>query len=1467
MKFRSVLAALGLSLSPMFATAQAVADRCPAQPWTDEVVAKAIGIPMDRLANIKAIRAIDNDDVCTMPKARLDRMLSRFEQPKPSAPGEWARFRAMQQADANGQVKPDGLLRALEKRKEILARGRPGGGSASPTTGAVIGPNTTAPAAGIDSSSWTAIGPGNIGGRIRGMVIHPTATNTIWVGSVSGGMWKSTDAGASWAPVSDFLGNLSISSIVISPTDFNTMYAATGEGFFNVDAVRGAGVFKSTDGGVTWTALASTNPTLNSAWYYVNRIAIHPTNGNILLAATNNGVYRSTDAGVSWTLTTAGNLRYTDADFSPLDGNKAIIAPSSFGGGALSYSNDAGATWTPATWPANMSRVEIAYSRTAGVVYASVDTNVPFTFNTTGSVYRSSDGGATWTLQGSPNHLSTQGWYNNAIWVDPVDSNHVIVAGLDIYRSTNAGVNWTKISSWSQGNSVHADHHVIVSSPLYNGTSNRTIFFGNDGGVYRATDINAVTATNVGWTNLNNGLGVTQFYGGAGHGGTNGRMIGGTQDNGSLVYSGSGTTWTTVFGGDGGAAAIDPTDGNYIYGEYVRLQIHRATNGTGPASYIFTGINDAGSLANFIAPFILDPNTPTTMLAGGRSLWRSTNVKDLAPSWSAILSPTGDGSSSTYTSRIAVAQGNSSLIWVGKNNGTLFKTTNGTVAVPTWNQFGAGVVPSTNVLALLIDKDTPNTVYAGFGGYSNQNLWRTTDGGTNWTSIGTGLPASPVRAIERHPTLANYLYVGTEVGIFTSQDGGATWNTTNDGPANVSVDQLFWYDATTLVAVTHGRGMFRTTVNTTGPYTLTVSKSGAGSGPVSSIPAGISCGSVCSFAFASNTIVTLTATANSGSVFAGWSGACTGTSTCNITMDGAKNVTATFNTATSGYTLSVAKAGAGNGPIVSSPSGISCGSACSKNFATNTIVTLTATPSSGSVFGGWSGACTGTSTCVVTMSQARSVTATFNLATSGQTLTVSKTGTGSGPIVSSPSGISCGSVCTKSFPTNTVVTLTATPNTGSTFGGWSGACTGTSTCVVTMSQARSVTATFNGPPVTYYNLAVGKSGAGSGPVTSSPGGIACGSTCNANFASGTSVTLTAAPNAGSVFGGWSGACSGTALTCVVSMSAARSVTATFNLGYMLSVAKAGTGSGPVSSSPAGISCGSTCSKAYAPNTVVTLTATPNSGSFFTGWSGACTGTSTCVVTMSATRNVTATFTLGNTLTVTKAGTGAGPVTSNPAGISCGSTCSTKFAPGTMVTLTATPNAGSSFGGWTGACLTLSFDCVVNMSAAASVTATFNINSSLGDAVDNQALAWSSLGTTLWWPQSATTHDTVDAAQSGAITHNQSSTLRSTVVGPGALSYWWRVSSEQDWDFLTFVVDGFDQPGAISGESGWAFKSWIIPAGTHTIDWRYSKDGSVSNGSDAGFVDQVVWAPGAVAPGGLTPQMANAPKPAPRVPKK
>ena len=336
-------------------------------------------------------------------------------------------------------------------------------------------------------------------------------------------------------------------------------------------------------------------------------------------------------------------------------------------------------------------------------------------------------------------------------------------------------------------------------------------------------------------------------------------------------------------------------------------------------------------------------------------------------------------------------------------------------------------------------------------------------------------------------------------------------------------------------------------------FTITIKKAGTGTGTVTSSQAGISCDPSCSIQsaeFDSDIAIALNAAASPGSIFAGWSGDCTGTGACIFeagSRTGAATVTATFTAVVNSSSLSLIKAGSGTGTVTSQPSGIFCGTACTADFATGSVVTLTAFPTAGSTFTGWQGGgCGGPNrTCLVLMNGNQTVTATFG-GSSGPTLTVTKLGAGSGTISSAPPGIAgCAATCSAGFAPGTVVTLTAAPTGGSTFVGWGGACAGTGSCIVDMSADQSVTAAF-APPVSQSLLTIEKIGSGAGRVTSSPIGVDCGSTCAASFATASTVTLTADANPNSTFIGWSGSgCTGLA-NCVVVMSGDQTVFARFD---------------------------------------------------------------------------------------------------------------------------------------------------------------------------------------------------------------------------------------------------------------------------------------------------------------------------------
>ncbi|MBL9030700.1 MAG: hypothetical protein JNM80_03215 [Phycisphaerae bacterium] len=723
-------------------------------------------------------------------------------------------FRFEQRAGRSGVIPHNAIMNAKHHRDAMLA---------------------AAPANPADGPNFTNLGPGNIGGRIRAILIHPTDPNTIYIGAATGGVWKTTTGGTTWQPLQEFVPTLTIGSMAMDPNDPDTIYVGTGEGVFdtvegtsNTAAVRGAGIFKSTDAGATFTQLPSTT---SPDWYWVNRLAFQPGSSTVMLAATGSGIWRTTDAGVSWTRTHVGNV--LDVEFNPSNGMLAVAGRKD---ATPQYSTDGGITWSPATGIAAGSiRVELEYARSnPSTVYAGVSTGGRW------RVYRSTNGGQSYTIQTTGTGVSTLGAYTGVIWVDPTNINRVIIGGQPLARSTDGGVTFS--TAYGGNPAMHPDHHVILSHPQYNGTTNRILFFGTDGGIFRAND----STTNA-YVSLNTDLSITQFYGAAINDAT-GVVVGGTQDNYTLRYNGNFNGWTQLIGGDGTRGLSDPTDPNYFYGGSQRLAIGRSSNGGVSATYIYNTaqpITEALTTnCNFIPPFILDPNNPNRILAGGRSLWRSDNVKAASPAWFIIkgalprpeptpqptlgssaaatpsLSPAGPApdhyvqNDPRNIASIAVARGNSDIIFVGHNNGNIYKTTNGTSATPTWTQIDANPpgLPDRWPNWIHIDRNDPNRIYVSFMEYASNNVWKSADGGATWQNAsGTGLgalPAIAVSTIVNHPLDSNRLYAGTDIGLFVSTDDGNSWSPVVPGVGMVPIEEINWRNNTAMLVVTHGRGVF-----------------------------------------------------------------------------------------------------------------------------------------------------------------------------------------------------------------------------------------------------------------------------------------------------------------------------------------------------------------------------------------------------------------------------------------------------------------------------------------------------------------------------------------------------------------------------------------------------------------------------------------------------------------------------------
>lgn len=496
-----------------------------------------------------------------------------------------------------------------------------------------------------------------------------------------------------------------------------------------------------------------------------------------------------------------------------------------------------------------------------------------------------------------------------------------------------------------------------------------------------------------------------------------------------------------------------------------------------------------------------------------------------------------------------------------------------------------------------------------------------------------------------------------------------------------------------------------------GPRQLAVSKPGNGAGNVISDLAGISCGATCSADYPYDTEIILTATPDTGSDFTGWGGPCSGTGPCTVTMNQVQNVSAIFTLEKRG--LYIEREGPGDGAILSDPAGINCSATsnqCEIQADYGTTYTVTATPDNNSTFVEWDDECDMSTSvsCTMIMNQDRGPRAVFALKKRDLTITTGSAGGQAGGTVGrNPAGSDCGAGCF-SYDHGTSVTVTATPDSKSEFDHWAGFCTGDAVaCTLGMDQDKQAEAVFR---LQKRNLDLALAGNGGGTVTSDPAGLGCGSICSASFDIDSEVTLTAEPDAGSGFAGWTGACAGTGPTCSVTMDEAKNVEATFTLVKRQIAANIVGGGGVeiVSGSGEPVICDKDCVLEFDHGSDVALTATADPKWEFQGWTGQCSGNpERCELTASRDLGATATFVpQRRELSVSLTGSGRGSVTSDPAGIDCGNACHASFEIDTAITLVPNPAPGSKFEGWVGACAGTG-SCAVTLDQARSLTADFS----------------------------------------------------------------------------------------------------------------------------------------------------------------
>ena len=677
----------------------------------------------------------------------------------------------------------------------------------------------------LASAGWIPIGPvptnsffpnnwGMTSGRINAIAISPANSQLMLIGGATGGIWRSTDGGAHFAPVSDNQVDLAVQSIVFAPSNPQIVYAGMGD----LGGYLGSGVLKSIDAGQTWTRVSNTTlPFPGEA----AKIEVDPTNPNRVYLAQyisrdinsngtfSSGFYLSTDGGVNWTRTLQGLPR--DLVMHPTNPQILYLGvtrvdPSSLGLPAGIYrSTDSGNTWT--------NIFASPYNATSdvrvGVTAADTQRIYGYLGGTLGSsfdkrVVVSSDGGATWINRGGTGLDSGQFGYNTYLAVDPTNANTVYAGTRDVYRSTNAGVTWVNLNNsfplsggyTPEQSNAHPDQHSFAFLP---GNSN-TFFIGNDGGLYRTTNGGSA------FQSLNNSLSLTMFEGYALHPTNAAISYGGTQDNGTQRRLNAAGQWSEFSTGDGGNCVIDPLNPStvfttYVYGVVNRFQDNGQTFDTQVASNATFGEPANGPRIAFYPPFTGN-GVSSTLYFGTWRLFMSTNR---GTSWSAPAGMTDlTNGGSDVLSAIGVARSNTNVIYTGSSFGRAMVSTDGGA---NWTDITTGL-PNRFITSITVDPSNAAIAYLTVSGYASGHVFKTINTGATWSDLSGDLPNIPVNTFLIDPHNANTFYVGTDIGVFRSTIGGNSWSSFNTGLPPVIVHKLVTNPSGVIQAATYGRGAY-----------------------------------------------------------------------------------------------------------------------------------------------------------------------------------------------------------------------------------------------------------------------------------------------------------------------------------------------------------------------------------------------------------------------------------------------------------------------------------------------------------------------------------------------------------------------------------------------------------------------------------------------------------------------------------
>ncbi len=664
--------------------------------------------------------------------------------------------------------------------------------------------------AGAALTPWRSIGPFGFqgmgfydssphadGGRIRTVAVHPTNPSIIYAGAASGGVWRTTNGGATWMPLTDYQCSLNSGSIAIDPVDPNIVYVGTGEPAASV----GCGLLRSFDGGQSWTeingggVLAPVNGTQNSRAYRI-RVASSTAGSHTqttVLYAASNGLHRSTNSGTTWARVLNGFI--TDVEFDPVDDN-IVWAASASTDGNVYRSINRGATWqlvyqaptaiqrmalaVSAARPGSVWAAEVVNSRMNKLMRFDGDAATPTTLTATG-LY-----GVTTRLD-----FGTQSSYNLVLEVDPRDANTVILGGSRIYRSRNGGDSFSVIAY-----DVHVDWHAFEYAP----SDPTVIVGGNDGGVHVSYD-----GANS-WISRNTNIVVSQFYPGlAVHPAIPDVIAGGLQDNSSLWGFGSGFWTTSTPSGDGGYNAFSPANSNVFWATgYTTTSTVRITRNPlgGGVTRQSRGFSTDDRKA-FIAPMVIDPSNATTLYYGTYRLWRTVTE---GTSWAPLSADLSKGSGRVTS--IAISPGDTRVLWVGTSDGHVQLSLDGGTTFSVMSS----TLPNRNVTDIAADAQVGGRAVITYSGTGTPHVYVTGDYGATWTNASAGLPDIPFNAVVLIPGTSR-LFVSADVGIYESMDNGTSWSSVSQGFPDVRVLDLVYQQATGLLyAGTYGRGLWSTTV-------------------------------------------------------------------------------------------------------------------------------------------------------------------------------------------------------------------------------------------------------------------------------------------------------------------------------------------------------------------------------------------------------------------------------------------------------------------------------------------------------------------------------------------------------------------------------------------------------------------------------------------------------------------------------